>query len=109
MVRQELVMVRHPHVVLLIETVGIYGRRILGGLARYRKSHPPWSIFLEDNDLGGKLPRWLSNWRGDGIICRSLAPPSAERLRALSVPMVNLNDFWDDPWLPMIRSDDRAI
>jgi LacI family transcriptional regulator len=102
-------MVRHPHVVLMIETVGIYGRRILSGFARYLRSHQPWSIMVDESDLGGSLPGWLTHWHGDGIICRSLAPPSVERLRDLNVPLVNLNDFWSDLWLPLIRSDDRAI
>jgi LacI family transcriptional regulator len=100
---------RPPHVVLLIETVGIYGRRILSGFTRYLNAHQPWSIFLEDSELGGSLPRWLTNWRGDGIICRTLSPRQAERLRTLNVPVVNLNDFWSELWLPLIRSDNRAI
>jgi LacI family transcriptional regulator len=102
-------MVRLPHVVLMVETAGIYGRRILSGFSCYLNSHRPWSIFVENHAVGGALPRWLTNWRGDGLICRSLTAQSAERLRGLNVPVVNLNDFWSDPWLPLIRSDDLAI
>jgi LacI family transcriptional regulator len=103
-------MARRPHVVLLVETVDVYGRRILSGIVRYLNSHRPWSIFLEEREWGGTLPRWLRNWSGDGLISRSLSRRSSERLQKLHVPMVNLNDFHSrDNWLPLIRSDDRAI
>jgi len=104
-------MAQYPHVVLLIETASVYARRILSGIARYLKEHRPWSLFVfEYSELGGSLPRWLLNWRGDGIICRFLLTPRlAKRLHKRNVPMVNLNDFYSNPWLPLIRSDDDAI
>ena len=103
-------MAERPHVALMIETASVYARRILSGISHYLDSHRPWSIFLLDySELGASLPRWLTSWHGDGIICRSLAPRSAEHLRRLNIPVVNLNDFGSDLWLPLIRSDDRAI
>lgn len=104
-------MARYPHVVLLIETASIHARHILSGIARYLKAHRPWSLFFfEYGELGGALPRWLLNWRGDGIICRFRTPPYLfKHLTQLKMPMVNLNDFYSNPWLPLIRSDDEAI
>ncbi len=104
-------MARYPHVVLLIETASIHARHILSGIARYLKAHRPWSLFFfEYGELSGSLPRWLLNWRGDGIICRFRLPPCLfKHLRKLKMPMVNLNDFYSNPWLPLIRSDDEAI
>lgn len=104
-------MTRYPHVVLLIETASIHARHILSGITRYLKAHRPWSLFFfEYGELSGSLPRWLLNWRGDGMICRFRLPPCLfQRLRELKMPMVNLNDFSSDPWLPLIRSDDEAI
>ncbi len=104
-------MAQYPHVVLLIETATVHARHILSGIARYLQAHRPWSLFVfEYSGLDGALPRWLLNWRGDGIICRfRLPPPLLKHLRKLKVPLVNLNDFYPNPWLPLIRSDDPTI
>jgi LacI family transcriptional regulator len=101
---------RRPHVTLILDTLGVYGRRILHGINHYLFSHPPWSIYLDPyHRLEESPPRWLTGWRGDGIICRSITPRSAERLQKLKIPIVNLNDSFTDLGLPLIRSDDQAI
>ncbi len=104
-------MTRYPHVALLIETASIHARHILRGIARYLNAHEPWSLFvLEYSGVEESLPRWLRNWRGDGLICRlGLTPRLIEHLRQQKVPAVNLDDFHSNPWLPLIRSDDAAI
>ncbi len=38
-----------PRVPLIIETSGIYGRRILNGISRYLRTHHRWSVFLEQH------------------------------------------------------------
>jgi LacI family transcriptional regulator len=101
---------RRPHVALIIDTLGVYGRRILRGINHYLFSHLPWSIYLDPyHRLKDSPPRWLTGWHGDGIICRSITPGSVERLRKLKIPIVNLNDSFTDLDLPTIRSDDHAI
>lgn len=102
---------RHcPHVALIIDTLGVYGRRILRGINHYLSSHSSWSIYLDPyRRLEDSLPRWLLDWHGDGIICRSITASSAEHLRRLKIPIVNLNDSWPDLGLPLIRSDDHTI
>jgi LacI family transcriptional regulator len=101
---------RHPYVTLIIDTIGVYGRRILRGINQYLRSHSPWSIYLDPyHRLAGSPPRWLTGWHGDGIICRSITPSSAERLLKLKIPIVNLNDSWTNLGLPLIRSDDHAV
>lgn len=108
--REEMAMYRRPHVALLIDTLGVYGRHILRGINRYLSSHAPWSIYLDPyRRLEAAPPRWLTDWHGNGIICRSMTPRSVERLRGLKIPIVNLNDSWTDLGLPLIRSDDHAI
>jgi LacI family transcriptional regulator len=99
-----------PHVALIIDTLGVYGRRILRGINQYLRSHSPWSIYLDPyRRLEGSPPHWLNHWHGDGIICRSITPGSVDRLRHLRIPIVNLNDSWTDLGFPLIRSDDRAV
>jgi LacI family transcriptional regulator len=101
-------MLRRPHVVLMIDTRGVYGRRILSGISRYLRSTQPWSISLDLRKLDGCPPR-LRHWRGDGIICRAIAPRFAEYLRRTCIPAINLNDITDGLRLPLLRSDDLAI
>jgi len=111
MLHERPAMARYPHVVLLIETASVHARHILSGVARYLNEHRPWSLFvLEYSGLDESLPRWLRDWRGDGLICRfHLTPRAVERLRSLQVPAVNLDDFPSNPWLPLICSDDMTI
>src|SRR5947209_1168276 len=48
---RRLFMARRPHVALLIETAGAYGRRLLQGITRYLHMHRSWSIFLERREI----------------------------------------------------------
>src|SRR5436309_2489823 len=45
-----------PHVALFIESSLEYGRGLLRGIARYLRERGPWSIFLEQRELGAALP-----------------------------------------------------
>lgn len=101
-------MPRRPHVALIVETSVTYGRRILSGISRYLHSHEQWSLFLQQSELHMPPPRWLANWRGDGIICRPTSPRLAKAFRTSGVPVVDLNDT-RALGLPRIRSDDAAI
>ncbi len=100
---------RHPHVVLIVETSSSYGRRLLRGITRYVRPRGPWSIFFQESDLGAAPPEWLRSWRGDGAICRLLDQELAHHFRRAKVPVVNLNDV-HGPWgLPRAQSDQLAI
>lgn len=95
-----------PHVALIIESSIEYGRGVLRGIARYLREHGPWSIFLEQRELGAALPDWIRAWDGDGIITRSDDP----RLAASGLPMVGLYDRAEDRLrLPMILNDNVAV
>ena len=102
-------MAKRPHVALLVETSIRYGREVLQGVTRYLRSHPPWSVFLEQQELFASPPRWLRNWRGDGVICRKTSPELARVLGRAGVPVVDLTDTNPAPGLPRIESDHRAI
>lgn len=96
-------------VALIIETSVIYGRRILSGIARYLRFHRPWSIFLEQHELGTRPPTWLSSGKWDGILSRPTDPKLARLFRRMGVPVVDLNDLFDDLGLPWVGSDHTAI
>jgi LacI family transcriptional regulator len=97
------------HVALMVETSQSYGRQILHGIIRYLRSHSPWSAFLELRELGAAPPPWLKDWRGDGIITRTIDPTLVELLRKKRIPVVNLNDVHGDLGVPALGSDPRAI
>ena len=98
-----------PRIALIVETSIAYGRRILRGLAQYRRTHRPWSVFLEQREIGAAPPAWLEAWQGGGIIIRSTNAALASRLRESGIPTVDLNDRYGSLGLPHIASDDLAI
>jgi len=100
---------RPPRVALIIETSVIYGRRILTGIARYLRSHHRWSVFLEQHELGTRPPAWLSSGKWDGILSRPTDPELARLFRRVRVPVVDLNDLYEDLGFPWVGSDHAGI
>jgi LacI family transcriptional regulator len=95
-----------PHVALIIESSIEYGRGVLRGIAAYLREHGPWSIFLEQRELGAALPKWIREWDGDGIITRS----DDARIVRSGLPAVGLYDRTEDRLrLPMILNDNLAV
>jgi LacI family transcriptional regulator len=93
-------------VALFIETSINYGRGVLRGIARYLRRYGPWSIFLEQHEIGAKLPDWIDRWDGDGIITRYDHPQILET----GLPTVVLFDRTDE-WLglPRILNNNLAV
>jgi LacI family transcriptional regulator len=97
---------RRPRVALFVESSISFGRGVLRGIARYLRVHGPWSIFLEQRELGAALPAWIGRWEGDGIVTRSEDP----RILRAGVPVVGLYDRVPGaPGVPMIVNDNRAV
>lgn len=99
---------RLPQVLLLIETSRAYGRGLVEGIARYAEERGPWSIHFEERGLGDPLPRWLKDWRGDGIISRTTRRRDMEKLQGLRLPIVEL---FGQPGLtmPVVRPREETI
>lgn len=102
-------MTNRPRVAIIVETSVVYGRRIHMGIARYVHSSRPWSMFVEQRELGTSPPSWLTRRRWDGIISRPTNRRLAAVFRKMRVPVVDLNDLHSELGLPRIRSDNRAI
>lgn len=98
-----------PKIALIIETSAIYGRRIVNGIGRYQRYHKPWSVFLEQHELGTRPPKWLSSGNWDGILSRPTDPALAKQFRQMGVPVVDLNDLFNNLRLPWVGSDHVAI
>jgi len=100
---------RRPRVALIVETSVVYGREILEGVTEYVRSHRPWSVFVEQRELGALPPRWLTRRSWDGILSRPTTPALARAFGQTGAPVVDLNDLYADLGLPRIRSDNPAI
>jgi len=97
-----------PHVALIVETSMAYGREILHGVAPYIREGGPWTVYLEHRSLQAPAPPWLSNWDGDGIICKDVAPDS-RLIRRSGVRTVQLNDQKPGGGRPSILRDGAGI
>jgi LacI family transcriptional regulator len=100
---------RRPHVALLIETSLASGRDILRGIARYVREHEPWALYHEAHSLTDALPRWLSRWKGDGIIARIQTPEMARALAKSAIPVVDVLGVVAESRFPLVHVDDEAI
>jgi LacI family transcriptional regulator len=82
---------RIPHVLLLIDTSGALGRSVVRGVGRYALEHGPWSIRFVYRSLDSLPPEWLKEWKGDGIISRTITSKQAKILRETKLPVVELH------------------
>ena len=81
----------------------------MAGIAHYLRTHRQWSIFLEEHELSSPPPS-LNTLKGcDGILSRPTTPALAELFRKIKVPVVDLNDLYDDLELPWVGSDHVGI
>ncbi len=60
------------------------------GIGRFVEERGPWSIYYEERGLHDRLPNWLKQWRGDGIIARTPRKTDLKRLQATGLPVVEL-------------------
>jgi LacI family transcriptional regulator len=80
-----------PHVLLLVDTAAPFGRAVIRGIGRYALEHGPWSIQFVYRTLDSLPPQWLKEWRGDGIISRTVNTKQAKMLWATKRPLVELH------------------
>jgi LacI family transcriptional regulator len=103
-------MPRHPsipHVLLLIDTAGAFGRAVVRGIGRYAVENGPWSIQFEYRFLDSLPPRWLKEWHGDGIISRTINLKQARMLWGTKLPVVELHSH-PKITVPQVRTDVMA-
>ena len=96
-------------VALLVETSNAYARGVLEGIVEYVRHHERWSIFLPEQERGGKPPSWLSRWTGDGIIARIENDQIARAMRRSGLPVVDVSAARRLPAIPWVETDDDAI
>jgi len=97
------------HVALLIEATNAYARGLLHGVARYEHEHGGWTVYFEPHASDAPPPKWLRNWRGDGILVRVENRRIARAVLAVGVPVVELRRKTTLPGVPSIGPDNGAV
>lgn len=100
---------QRPHVALLIETSLASGRDILRGIARYVREHESWALYHEPHGLTDRLPRWLSRWKGDGIIARIQTQAMAAAIARSGIPAVDVLGVEPSRAFPLVHVDNGAV
>jgi LacI family transcriptional regulator len=93
-----------PRVLLLVDTAAPFGRAVIQGIGRYALEHGPWSIQFVYRVLDSLPPQWIKDWRGDGIISRTVNAKQAKMLWATKLPLVELHSH-PRFGIPQIRVD----
>jgi LacI family transcriptional regulator len=101
----------HPvrQVALLIETSNAYARGLLAGIQTYVRAHHGWSLYLAEHSRNETDFSWLEGWQGDGLIARVENTETAELVRQLGLPTVDLSAARLVPELPGAETDDDDI
>lgn len=96
-------------IALLIETSNAYARGLLRGVRAYAHEHGRWSTYLVEHGRGDPPPRWIRNWKGDGVIARIENRAIARAIKATGLPVVDVSAARLIPTAPWVETDDRAI
>ncbi|MGI9428273.1 MAG: XylR family transcriptional regulator, partial [Bythopirellula sp.] len=102
-------MIRRRAVALLVETSNAYSRGLLDGVIDYIRHHQAWSISLPEQERGARPPKWLSRWRGDGIIARIETDEIGRAVRRKKLPVVDVSAARHVPGIPWVETDDQAV
>ena len=102
-------MLRRRSVALLIETSNAYARGVLEGIVDYVRHHERWSVYVPEQERGGKPPGWLARWKGDGIIARIETDEIARAARRIGCPVVDVSAARHLTDIPWVETDDAGI
>lgn len=96
-------------VALILNLNKQYDRSIVGGIARFTKENPEWSLYIED-DPKLKIPD-LKNWNGQGIIADLDDKKVCEAIQPLNIPIVGLGGGFlnTNLQIPYVYTDNQMI
>lgn len=94
-------------VAILVDTSNAYARGVIRGISQFIYENEPWDIFYEERGLDSPVPEWLKDWRGDGIIVRSMGPEPALSASKVCDKVIDLS-VNSLPQLPTVRGSYRV-
>ena len=96
-------------VALLIETSNRYSRELLHGVRAFMQERRNWAVHLTEQGRGDHPPRWLQQWKGNGIIARIENRRIEKAVRATGLPMVSVSASGLATDAPTVISDSQAV
>ena len=96
-------------VALLIESSNAYARGLLEGIIKYQQQHDSWSIYLPEQDRGALPPKWIRNWKGDGVIARIETEEIARVVERIGIPVVDVSAARKLQNIPWVETDDERV
>jgi LacI family transcriptional regulator len=96
-------------VALLIEATNAYARGLLHGIAQFTHERGQWTVYFELHSLEAPPPKWLKNWKGDGILARVGDWRMARAVLDVGVPVVELRRKLSIPHVPILGPDHQAV
>ena len=101
-----------PRVALFLETSAGSGRDMLRGIARYVRESGPWALHHEPRTaqfVEGWAPKWLSDWKGEGILGRFRSNSIVKAVKRAKVPVVDMLGASPNPPFPLVEPDNAAV
>lgn len=96
-------------VALIVETSNGYARGILRGIRDFLSKEPGWSIFLAEHSRHETNHSFPEDWDGDGVIARIETETTANLVRRMNLPTVDVSAARLIPGIPWVETDDEAI
>ena len=100
---------KKKNVALIVETSNGYARGILLGIRDFLSKEPGWSIFLAEHSRHETNHSFPEDWDGDGVIARIETEATADLVRRMNIPTVDVSAARLIPGIPWVETDDEAI
>lgn len=97
------------HIALLVPASGGYGRGLCNGVATYALERDDLLIFPYERAEFMKLPAWLKKGHIDGIIGFVTNRDLGRQIKALGVPIVDVQGEGNCPDTPVIDTDPSVV
>ena len=113
--KRPLIEMRKPHqnrqrrVAVLIESSRQYGRMLDLGIARFTNEAGNWLVSFHEQLDWNKLPAWVHQWAGDGILIHSHRHADIQRLAQAGIPLVSLYEESREGPYSKFHQDNQAI
>ena len=103
-------MKERPRVALVMRPRFEENLNILRYLARFKRYHGDWYVYVDDQGVGARDPEWLLSQGWDGLICKEGADDLFRLARERGIACVDLSDdSTQRDGCPKIRPNNPAI